>query len=65
MDTSEERQGRGYLPMCKECLRNGVLVVWKRSKADKLQAANEKRKKKSTGRASGQRRRKVKHTAGF
>ena len=65
MEASKERRGRGYLPMCKDCLRNGVPVIWKRGKANRLQAANEKRKKKSTGRSSGQRRRKVKHTAGF
>ena len=65
MEASVERRGWGYLPMCKDRLKNGVPVVWKRGKANKLQAANEKRKNKSTRRASGQRRRKVKHTAGF
>ena len=65
MEASEEMRGRGYLPTCKDYLRNGRPVVWKRGKANKLQTENEKRKNKSTGQASGQRRRKVKHTAGF
>ena len=65
MEASKERRGRGYLPMCKDCLRNGMLVVWKRRKAHKLQAAKEERKKKIVGRASCQCRKKVKYTAGF
>ena len=65
VEASVERRGRGYLSMCKDCLGNRVSVVWKRGKANKLQAANEERKNTSTGWASGQCRRKVKHTYGF
>ena len=61
----EERQVQGYLTMCKDCLNNGVTLSYKRGKSNQVQAAKEKRKKKSVGRESLQSRNKMKHTAGF
>ena len=51
--------------MCKHCFRNGVPVIWKRRKVNKVQGEKDKKKKKSVGRASSQRRKKAKHIAGF
>ena len=51
--------------MCKDCLKNGVPVAYKRGKANQVQEEKEKRKKKSSGRESLHSRKKVKHIAGL
>ena len=65
VETIKESRGQGYSPMCKDCLKNGVTVAYKRGEANQVQAANKKRKKKSIGREPRQSRKRVKYTAGF
>ena len=66
VEAREERQGRPFHPICKDCLRNGVPVVYKTGgKKNQGQAMNEKRKRKSAGWVAHKRRRKMKHAQFF
>ena len=66
VEAREERQGRPFHPICKDCLRNGVPVVYKTGgKKHQGQAMEEKRKRKSAGRVAHKRRRKMKHAQFF
>ena len=65
VEAIEERQVRGYLRMCKDCLNNGVPVAYKRGGVNQVQAAKEKSKKKSVGQESRQSRKKGEHKSEF
>ena len=59
VEAREERRGQGYLHMCKECLNNGVPVVYKRGKVNRVQVVKEKSRKRNVGQESCQSRNKV------
>ena len=45
-----ERRGRAYLPMCRDCLDNGVGMIWKKGKPNIHQRETEKQAKRAVGR---------------
>ena len=65
VEAREDSRGQGYLPMCKDCINNGLPLVYKRGEANQVQAAKENSKKKSVGWEYLQSRNDMKHTAGF
>ena len=57
VEAREERRGRKFNPICKDCLSNGVPVVYtKGAKKNQAQASSEKRKRKDAGRVAHQKR---------
>ena len=60
-----ERRRRAYLPMCRDCLDNGVSMIWKKGKPNIHQREIEKRAKRAVGRNVNKRTKKMKHAAIF
>ena len=66
VEEREVRRGRPFHPICKDCLCNGVPVVYtKGGRKNWLDESNEKRKRKKAGRVAYLGRKQMKHADSF